>query len=114
MPEAGGAALAEDLVERLLARMTERRMAEIVADRDRFGQILVQPQPARDTARDARSLERVREARAEVIALGIHEDLSLEAQSPERLRVDDAVSVALERCPQPALFLGILAPARLV
>ena len=112
--EAGGAALAEDLVERLLAGVTERRMAEVVTDRDRLGQILVEPQPARDAARDAGRLERVCEAHAEVIALGIHEDLRLEAQPPERLRVDDAVAVALERRPQPALVLGILAPARLV
>ncbi len=108
------AALAQQLVERLLARVAERRMAEVVTDRDRLGQILVQPQRPRDAARDAGRLERVREARAEVVALGIDEDLRLVAQPAERLRVDDPVAVALERRPQPALLLRRLAAARLV
>ena len=60
----------------------------------------------RDAARDARRLERVREPRAEVVALGIDEDLRLVAQPAERLRVDDAVAVALERRPQAAFLLG--------
>ena len=77
-------------------------------------EILVQAQRARDAARDARRLERVREPRAEVVALGIDEDLRLEPQTAERLRVDDPVAVALERRPQAALLLGSLAPARLV
>ncbi len=112
--EPGRAALAEDLVERLLAGVPERRMAEVVTDRDRLGQILVEPQRARDAARDARSLERVREPRAEVVALGIDKHLRLEPQPAKRLRVDDAIAVALKRRPQPAFLLGILAPARLV
>jgi hypothetical protein len=49
-----------------------------------------------------------------VVALGIDEDLRLEAQPAERLRVDDAVAVALERRAQPALLLGEVAAARLV
>jgi hypothetical protein len=36
--------LGERVIERLLARVTERRMPEVVAERDRFGQVLVQPQ----------------------------------------------------------------------
>ena len=106
VPEAVAAALAEQLVERLLARVPERRVAEIVAEPDRLDEVLVQPQRARDAARDARRLERVREPRAEVVALGIDEDLRLVAQPAERLRVDDAVAVALERRAQPALLLG--------
>ena len=89
-----------DLVERLLAGVAERRMAEVVAEADRLGEILVQPQRARDAARDAGGLERVREPRAEVVALGVDEDLRLVPQPAERLRVDDAVAVALERRPQ--------------
>src|SRR4051794_4986693 len=89
-------------------------MAEVVADGDRLGQILVEPQPTRDAARNARGLERVRQPRAEMIALGIDEDLRLEPEAAKRLRVDDAVAVALKRRPKPALFVGKLPPARLV
>ena len=104
------AALAQHLVERLLARMAERRMPEIVAEADRLDEILVQPQRAGDAAGDARRLERVRQPRAEVVALGVDEDLRLVAEPAERLRVDDAVAVALERRAQPALLLGRLRP----
>ena len=77
-------------------------------------EILVQPQRAGDAARDARRLERVSEPRAEMVALGIDEDLRLVPQPPECLGVDDAVAVALERRPQPALVLREVAPARRV
>ena len=114
VPEPALTALAEKLVERLLAGVPERRMAEIVAEPDRLDEVLVQPQRTPDAARDAGRLERVREPRAEVVALGIDEHLRLEPQPPERLRVDDAVAVALERRPEPALLLREVAPARLV
>ena len=71
------AALAQQLVERLLARVAERRVAEVVAEPDRLDEILVQPQRPRDAARDAGRLERVRQPRAEVVALGVDEDLRL-------------------------------------
>ncbi len=112
--EAAAAALAQELVERLLPGVPERRMAEVVAEADRLDEILVQPQRPRDGARDAGRLERVREARAEVVALGVDEYLRLQPQPAERLRVDDAVAVALERRPQAALLLGQIAPAGVV
>ena len=109
--EAAAAALAQQLVERLLAGVPERRVAEVVAEPDRLDEILVQ-RSARATPRAMPGrLERVREPRAEVVALGIDEDLRLEPQAAERLRVDDAVAVALERRPQAAFLLGEVAPA---
>ena len=50
--EAAPEVLGERLVERLLAGVPERRVAEVVAERDRLGQVLVQPQRPRDRARD--------------------------------------------------------------
>ena len=38
------AALAQELVEGLLARMAERRVADVVADRNRLGQVFVEAQ----------------------------------------------------------------------
>ncbi len=102
--------LGEHRVERLLAGVPERRMAEVVPDCDRLGEVLVQPQRAGDDPRDPGRLERMREPRAEVVASRRHEDLGLVLQPPERLRVHDAVAVALERRPQPALVLGAARP----
>ena len=112
--EPAAAALAEHLVERLLARVPERRVAEVVAEPDRLDEILVQPQRTADAARDARRLERVRETRAEMVAFGVDEDLGLVAQAAECLRVDDAVAVALERRAQAAFLLREIAAAALV
>src|SRR5439155_680701 len=75
--EAVVAALAQQLVELLLACVAERRMPEVVAEADRLDEVFVQAERACDTARDARGLERVREPRTEVVALGIDEHLRL-------------------------------------
>ena len=64
--------------------------------------------PARRCARSGH-LERVRQARPVVVALGRDEHLRLVLEPPERLAVDDPVAVALERRPQTAVLLG---PAR--
>ena len=89
-----------------LAGVAERRVAEIVAERDRFGQLLVQPQHLGDRARDLRHLERVRQPRAVVIAGRREEHLRLVLQPAERLAVDDAVAVALKRRPDVVFRLG--------
>ena len=69
---------------------------------------------ARATVREMPDgLERVREPRAVVIALGGDEDLRLVLEAPERLAVGDAVAIALERAAQPARRLGDEPAARL-
>ena len=93
-------------VERALAGVPERRVAEIVGERDGFGQILIKAQLARHGARDLRHLQRVRQPRAVVIALVEDEDLRLVGQAPEGGRMQDAVAVALERAARRALGLG--------
>src|ERR1700727_2764865 len=87
-------------VESVLARMPERRMAEIVAKRDRFRQIVVEPQGPGESARDLRHLDRVGEAGAEMVALVIDEHLGLVGETAEGGRMDDAVAVALEVGPR--------------
>ena len=107
--------LGERLVERPLPGMAERRVAEVVSERDGLGKVLVQAQGASDGARDPRRLERVCEPRAVVISLWIDEDLRLVLQAPEGLAVDDAVAVALERCAETAfLLLRVRTAPRLV
>ena len=105
--EAAAEALAAGAVEHVLADVPERRMPDVVAEPDRLRQVLVEPQRARDGARDPGDLERVREPRPVVIALGRDEHLRLVLEPPERLAVDDPVAIALERRAQPAV--GLLA-----
>ena len=81
--------------QRALARVAERGVAQVVPERDGLGQILVEAERPRDGARDLRHLERVREARAEVVALGRQKHLRLVRQAAKRLRVQDLVAVAL-------------------
>ena len=95
--EARAAALAQSRVECLLARMPEGRMAEVVPQPDRLGQVLVEPEGAGDGAGDPAGLQRVGQPGSVVVALRRDEDLGLVLEPPEGLRVDDPVAVALER-----------------
>ena len=99
-------------VDDALAGVPERRVAEIVAERDRFGQLLVQPQHLGDGPRDLRHLERVRQPRAVVVAGRREEHLRLVLEPPERLAVDDAIAIALKRRPDVVFALGAQAAAR--
>ena len=109
-------AAGNQLVEHALARMAERRVAEIVPERNRFGKLLVQLQHLRDGSRDLRDLERVRQPRAVVIAGRREEHLRLVLEPAKRLRVHDAIAIALKRRPhvvfgffaQPAARVGAL------
>ena len=65
----------EDGVQRALSGVAEGRVAEIVAEGDRLGEILVEHERTADRAGEARDLERVRQARAVMIALRLEEDL---------------------------------------
>src|SRR5690606_249771 len=96
-----------ELVEGLLAGVAEGRVAEVVGQRDRLGQVLVEAQRAGDAGGDLRHLQRVRQARAVVVALVVHEDLRLVLEAPERAGVQDAVPVLLEGRAVPALGLGV-------
>ncbi len=97
----------EALIERALAGMAERRMAEIMRQRQGLGEVLVEPQPPRQGARHLGHFERVGEPCAVVIALVEHEDLRLVLQPAERSRMDDAVAIAAEGAAAPARRLGV-------
>ena len=90
------------MIERALAGMAERRMAEVVAERGGLGQILVEPERAGERAGDLGDFQGVGQAGAEMIALVEHEHLGLVRQPPERRRVDDSVAVAAEGAPGAA------------
>ena len=100
-------------VERAFARMAERRMAEIVRQRQRFAEVLVEAKGARQRARDLRDFQRMRQPRAVVVSLVIDEDLRLVGQPAECGRMDDAVAVAAEDIAGRARRLRIAAAAAL-
>ena len=104
------AEFAERFIERALAGMAEGRMAEIVRQRQRLGEVLIEPERARQRAGDLGHLQRMGEPGAVMIAFVIDEDLRLVRQPPERGRMDDAVAVAPEGVAGRARRLAI-APA---
>src|SRR5918998_6912083 len=113
VPETAPPALAQARVENGLAGVPEGRVPQVVPETDRLGEVLVQPERARDPARDAARLERMREPGAVVIALGRDEDLRLVLQPPERLRVHDPVAVTLERGAVVGVGLGLRPDGRI-
>ena len=85
------------VVQRALAGVPERRMPDVVHQRQRLGQIDIQSERAGDVARNLRDLDRVRQAAAKVVRGAAGEDLRLARQPAKRARLHDAVAVALER-----------------
>ena len=83
-------------VERALASVAERRVAEVVAKRQRLRQILIEPKRAGQRSGDLGHFERMRQPGAEMIAFVKHEDLGLVRQPAKSGGVDDAVAVAAE------------------
>jgi len=80
-----------------LASVTERGMAEIMRQRQRLGEILVEPELTGKRAGNLRDFQRVRQARAIMIALVKYEYLCLVLQAAERGRMNDPVAITPER-----------------
>ena len=96
--------------------MAERRVAEVVGERERLGQVLVEPERARQRPGDLGHFQGVGQPGAVVVALVEHEDLGLVLEPAEGGRMDDAVGsragtgcgVALggSGCSRPRLAAG--------
>jgi hypothetical protein len=71
-------------------------MTEVVRQRDRLHQVLVQAHRARHGSAELSNLQRMRETGSEEVAFVVQEDLGLVDQAAERRAVDDAVAIALE------------------
>ena len=106
------AMVAHAFVQRVLAGVAEGRVAQVVRQRDGLHQVFVQVQRARRRSRQLRHLQRMREPRAEQVALVVDEDLRLVDQAPERRGVDDTVAVALVLVARRRRRFGDAAPAR--
>jgi iron-sulfur cluster assembly accessory protein len=83
-------------VEDILASVAKRRVAKIMGERKRLGEIVVETERAGKRARDLPDFERVGEPGPEMVALVWNEDLCLVGQPPEGRAVDDAVAIALK------------------
>src|SRR5438552_213234 len=102
-------AVGQELPEQLLADVPERRVPDVVAHGHRLDEILVETQAASHRPANLRDLERVRQARAVVVADRRKEDLGLVLQPAERLAVDDAIAVERERGPGRRWIFGTIA-----
>jgi hypothetical protein len=99
-------------IQRILPGVAEWRMAQVVGQRDGFGQILVQLHRTRQRAGDLRDLYAVRQARAKQVAFMIDEDLGLVFETAERRRMHDAIAVALEFAARGRRRFRMSAPLR--
>ena len=105
------AVIGEALGQDVLAEMPERRVPEVVRERQGLDQVLVQTERARDRPPDLADLDAVGQPGPEVVALVIDEHLRLVLEPPERPAMDDPVAVALVRAAVTVLGLGDATPA---
>src|SRR5690242_7077488 len=82
-------------------------MAEIVGERQRLRQVLIQPQPSRERAGDLRDFERMGQPGAVVVALMEDKNLSFVLEAPESGGMDNAVAIAAKRAAGCARGLGM-------
>ena len=89
--------------------MAERRMAEVVRQRQRFREVLVEPELPGQRAGDLRHFERMGQPGAIMVALVEHEDLGLVLEAAKGGGMDDPVAIAPKRAAGLARRLGITA-----
>ena len=92
--------------------VAERRVAEVVRQPNRFGQIFIQLERARDGARHLCDLERVGETRAVMVAFRRQEHLRFMLEPAECLAMEDTVAIPLETGAQLILRLRDFAAER--
>jgi hypothetical protein len=90
------AVLLERAVEGALAGVAEGRVADVMYQGERLGEIFVQVEGAGYVAGDLRDLHGVGEAGSEVVGGAGGEDLGLAGETAEGAGLDDALAVALE------------------
>src|SRR3970040_1870576 len=88
--------LAHAFVERILARVAEGRMPEVVREAHRFDEVFVETHRPGDGTRDLGDLEIMRQARGVEIPFVVDENLCLVDQAPKCRRVNDPIAVTLK------------------
>src|SRR5262249_27632776 len=90
------AEIGEAAVKGALPGMAERRMAEIVRQRQRLGEVLVEAERPSQGTGDLSDFQSVGKARAEMVAFMKDEDLRLVREPAKGRRMDNAVTVPPE------------------
>ena len=84
-------------VQRPLSRVAEGRMAEIMGQRNRLGQILVQLQGAGNGAGNLRDLQRMRQTRPVMVAFRRQKHLRFVLEPSERFAMQHPIAIPLKR-----------------
>ena len=100
------AVLGETGVQRALAGVSERRMADVMRQRQRLGEVLVQAELAGDGTSDLGDFQRMRQPGAIMVALMEHEDLRLVLEAAKGGRMDHAVAIPPEGAAGGAFRFG--------
>ncbi len=87
---------AQAAIERTLSGMTEGRVADVVNQGQRFGEVFIQAKCAGRGAGDLRDLNGVGEAAAKVVRGAAGEDLRLSRESAKRARLHNPLAITLE------------------
>jgi hypothetical protein len=95
----------DDLIQGILSGMAERRMTQVVSQRDGLSQILIETEGFRDRSCNLRNLKGMRQSGPVMIAHWNEKDLGFVFQSPEGLGMDDSIPVVLEGRPERTFFL---------
>jgi hypothetical protein len=93
-------------VERALTGVAEGRVADVVYERKRLGEVLIESERLSYAARDLHHLDGVGQAAAEVVGGAAGENLSLAGETAEGARLHDAFAIALECSPRGPLGRG--------
>src|SRR5207237_4556543 len=101
-------------IERLFPSMAERRMANIMRQRQSLDQVGIKAQHGSNGARDLSNFDGMRQAVAKMIRKAAGEDLRLILQAAKGARVDNAVTIALEIAAIGMARLRITAATRLI
>ena len=86
----------QGVIQRAFASVAEGRMADVVHQCQRFGEVFVESKRSCDGARDLRHFHRVRQAAAEVIGVAMGKDLRLAGEAAKGARMNDASAIALK------------------
>jgi len=101
-------------IQRFLPGVSERRMADIVNEREGLCEIDIEIERSGNRARDLRDFKRVGQSVAKMIGVAPGEDLSFGFQTPKGARVDNPITVSLKIVAVEMRWLGVAASARLL
>jgi len=96
-----------------LAFVAERGMPQIVRERDRLGQVLIELERTRNVPRDTGHFHSMGEASAEMVAGAVEEDLGFVFEAPKGSRVDDTITIPLILRAPFGRFFSVFASPRL-